>query len=75
MSYEKLTDKEYATLNKDQQKFYDRAIDLADRENAGGPGGGWSDGYEMLRVLGWEYVVRDEGIRSFVSMKKPERFL
>lgn len=69
-SYE-LTEEEKARLNPDELKKYEHAIYLCGCENAGGPGGGWANGHEILLSLGWRKVERTEGHRTFVRLEKP----
>ena len=71
--YEKLTDAEEALLTEQESPMYLRAVSLCHMEHARGPFGGWYDGFDLLRELGWTKKIRTSGHRDFVSMIKPDR--
>ena len=70
----KLTDEEAATLSDADRAVYGAACRYMACENAGGPMGGWRDGHDLLKSIGWAEHRREEGHRAFVSLEKPERF-
>lgn len=72
-SYE-LSPMEYERLTIGEKRQYDEAIFYARCENAAGPLGGWVKGFEMLKAMGWTEQVREEGIRSFVTLVKPAKY-
>lgn len=62
-----LTPEEVTLLTKQQQAKYHRAIRYCNEETARGPFGGWADGHDMLKELGWT----EEGHRRYVTLVKP----
>jgi len=71
----KLSRHEIDGLDEKTKSEYLRAIGLCECENAGGPGGGWADGFEMLEKLGWVRSERLDGHRTFVSWTKPAKVI
>lgn len=73
-SYE-LTQNELETLSDADRKTYKDAMWYCNQEDAAGPCGGWTKGYELLASMGWRRTETRDGIRTFVSLEKPERFM
>jgi len=73
-SYEELEENERKLLTPDELRTYDIAIYFCRMENSGGIGGGWMDGFNILKKLGWEIIEIPNGIRSYVDCNKPEKF-
>lgn len=71
MAVETLTAWERELLPLESRIKYDTAISLCTEECAHGPFGGWADGHKLLKEIGWQEVVRDEGHRSFITLTKP----
>ena len=67
-----LTDAEIATLSPETQKIYKEAIWFCHQESAGGPGGGWARGYELLKSLGWTEETTQIDHINYTRLRKPE---
>jgi len=67
-----LTPEEREQLSQDDMATYDYAIGLCKQENAGGPGGGWVHGHEILKEMGWTQTERKSGHRTYVTLHKPK---
>lgn len=68
----KLTEDERNALGEEARIIYDEALALKQQYAAHGPGGGWADGNNLLRHLGWVEKERVVGHRIFVRLVKPE---
>ncbi len=66
-----LTEEEISLLYEDEKAAYKHAAYLMSQEHAHGPFGGWADGREILKSLGWKETTRQEGHRSFITLTKP----
>lgn len=66
-----LTEKELTSLSDGDRAVYGAAANYMKMDNAEGPMGGWRDGIELLKSLGWEEIKKTEGFRTFISLKKP----
>ncbi len=67
-----LTEEERNLLSKEDKEKYDQAISYCNNWWACGPySDGWSNGYELLKELGWKETSIKEGHRTFTSLEKP----
>jgi hypothetical protein len=70
---EKLTQNQISQLTESELREYNHALYLCTLENAGGIGGGWTDGHDILKnKFGYKEVeTRRDGHRVFIKLIPP----